>query len=80
MKLVNTYGGHSIGVYNPKTLDKKKVYNMINNNRIRYFAPADYLEGSEIDNLLKTIIRKTASYEMLESKHICDQKEAKEVK
>ena len=42
MKLVNTYGGHSIGVYNPDTKDKKKVYKMIKDNRIKYFASADY--------------------------------------
>ena len=35
MKLVNTYGGHSIGVYNPDTIDKKKVYKMMNDNRIK---------------------------------------------
>ena len=29
MKLVNTYGGHSIGVYNPETADKRKVHQMI---------------------------------------------------
>ena len=46
MKLVNTYGGHSIGVYNPKTCDKKKVYKMITDNRIKYFAPADYSEAA----------------------------------
>ena len=27
MKLVNSYGGYSIGVYNPQTQDKTKVYN-----------------------------------------------------
>ncbi|WP_455653412.1 HAD family hydrolase, partial [Phascolarctobacterium sp.] len=29
MKLVNSYGGHSIGVYDAKTEDKRKVYKMI---------------------------------------------------
>ena len=41
MKLVNTYGGHSIGVYNADTLDKTKVYKMMREGRIRYYAPAD---------------------------------------
>ncbi len=77
MKLVNTYGGHSIGVYNPKTLDKNKVFKMINDNRIRYFAPADYTEGSEIDGLIKSIINKTSVYEALELKHIGNQAEAR---
>lgn len=69
MKLVNTYGGHSIGVYNPETKDKKKVYQMMRDNRIRYYAPADYSDGSELDTLLKAIIDKTASYEVVENRH-----------
>lgn len=60
MKLVNTNGGHSIGVYNPQTQDKSKVYKMMKENRIRYFAPADYSEGSELEALLKKIIKRTA--------------------
>lgn len=68
MKLVNTYGGHSIGVYNEKN-DKSKVYKMMRENRIKYFAPADYTDGSEIDIIVKSIINRTASNELLESIH-----------
>ena len=68
MKLVNTYGGHSIGVYNPDTMDKTKVYRMIRDQRIRYFAPADYREGSQLDHLVKAIIHKTADYEILQNR------------
>lgn len=67
MKLVNTYGGHSIGVFNPDTNDKKKVYKMLNDNRIKYFAPANYTENSELDLLVKSIIDRTAANEKLES-------------
>lgn len=52
MKLVNSYGGHSIGVYNADTQDKKKVYKMMHDKRIKYFAAADYSEGRELDTLL----------------------------
>lgn len=75
MKLVNTNGGHSIGVYNNDTLDKTKVYKMLHDNRIRYFAPADYTEGSEIDKLVKAIIDRTASNEVLENIHLRCKKE-----
>ena len=68
MKLVNTYGGHSIGVYNENN-DKSKVYKMMRENRIKYFAPANYTEDSEIDKLVKSIIDRTASNELLESLH-----------
>ncbi|MCR4619054.1 MAG: haloacid dehalogenase-like hydrolase [Lachnospiraceae bacterium] len=67
MKLVNSYGGYSVGVYNPETKDKSKVYKMIEENRIKLFAPADYSEGSELDDIVKTIIERTVSNEKLES-------------
>ena len=72
MKLVNSYGGHSIGVYNPDTADKTKVFKMTRDNRIRYYVAADYSEGSEMDKLVKAIIDKTAAYEVLEEKHVAD--------
>lgn len=78
MKLVNTYGGHSIGVYNPETCDKKKVYKMINDNRIKYFAPADYSENSELDLLVKSIIDRTVVNEKLESIHFSKKEEVKD--
>lgn len=72
MKLVNTYGGHSIGVYDPATGNKEKVYKMMRDKRIRYFAPADYREGSELERLVKAVIDKTAVYEVLENHHFDD--------
>ena len=69
MKLVNVNGGHAIGVYNPETCNTEKVRRMIRDNRIRYFAPADYREGSELDSLVRKIIRWTAANEELEREH-----------
>ena len=70
MKLVNVNGGHSIGVFDPMTGNCGKVKKMLRENRIRYFAPADYRDGSELDRLVKAIIDKTAAFEVLENKHI----------
>lgn len=70
MKLVNINGGHSIGVYDPQRNDRKKVYQLMLDNRIRYFAAADYTDGSELDVLVKAIVEKTASYEKLENLHL----------
>lgn len=66
MKLVNINGGHSIGVYNAETKDKSKVFRMIDENRIKYFVPADYREGSKLEMLIKMIIDRTVSNELLE--------------
>ena len=69
MKLVNTNGGYSIGVYDPETGNMEKVRKMMRDNRIGYFAPADYTEGSELDCLVRQIIRRTAANEALEAVH-----------
>lgn len=60
MKLVNSYGGYSVGVYDPETGDKSRVLKLLDEHRIGYFAPADYTEGSEMDALMKSILDKTA--------------------
>ncbi|ADL33099.1 hypothetical protein bpr_I0351 [Butyrivibrio proteoclasticus B316] len=69
MRLVNAYGGHSIGVYNSETGDKTKVYKMMQEDRIRFFAPADYTDGSELDCLVKAIIDRTQANEKLHDIH-----------
>lgn len=66
MKLVYSYGGHSIGVYDPFKNDKTKVHKMIHDGRVKYYVPADYNEGSDLDILVKGIIDKTAANEKLE--------------
>ena len=77
MKLVNLHGGHSIGVYNPKTKDKTKVYKMLEENRIKYFVPADYTADSPLETLLKEIIDRTKTNEVLENFHYECKKERK---
>lgn len=75
MKLVNSHGGHSIGVYNDVTKDKSKVYQMMKDNRIKYFVAADYNEGTDLDRLVKMIIHRTAANEELETWHYRNNKE-----
>lgn len=70
MKLVNANGGHSIGVYNPESQKKDKVFKMMHDKRIKYFAPADYSDGSELDTLVKAIIDRTFYNELLEDIHV----------
>lgn len=69
MKLVNSNGGHSIGVYNNETNDKSKVFRMLDENRIKYYVPADYNENSKLEQLVKNIIDRTISNEILEEFH-----------
>ncbi len=69
MRLVNNYGGHSIGVYDPHTNDKTKVHKMLRDGRIRYYAAADYRKDQELDKLVKAIIDRTVTNEVLEQAH-----------
>lgn len=48
---------------------------MMREGRIRYFAPADYSEGTQLDELVKTIIDRTATNEKLEEIHFRCKKE-----
>ena len=72
MKLVNDNGGYSIGVYNN---EKTKVYKMVRDGRIKYYAPADYTDGSELDTLVKAIIDRTATNEVLQDTYFRCKKE-----
>lgn len=78
MRLVNSYGGYSIGVFNAETGDKSKVYKMMRDERIKYFVSADYTEGQDLDCLLKEIIERTAKNERLERKYYSCQNEVLE--
>ena len=78
MKLVNSYGGHSIGVYNGEKQDKTKVNKMMRDGRIKYYVAADYSADSELDGLVKAIIDRTAANEALESKYYACKKETAE--
>lgn len=71
MKLVNINGGHSIGVYNSETKYKSKVFRMLDENRIKYFVPADYTKGAKLEQLIHQIIDRTISNEVLEEAHFC---------
>lgn len=68
MKLVSINGGYSIGVHGKES--KNKVFKMIEEKRIKYFAEADYREGSELEKLLKNIIDRTVANEILEMKNM----------
>lgn len=76
MSLVNVNGGHSIGVYDPDSKNKDKVYKMMQYHRIRYYASADYTDGSDLDTVVKQIIQKTAAYEALEQQYVRNKHEA----
>ena len=52
---------------------------MMRDNRIKYYTPADYTEGSELDVLVKAIIDRTVSNEALESIHYSCKREHRDM-
>ena len=63
MQLVKDRGGYSIGVYDPKSKNKKKVLGLFNDDRLSFFAPAKYTENSAIFNYMKRVIEEIGARE-----------------
>ena len=56
MRMIRENGGYSIAVY--QNNDKRIAQNLLSDNRIDFYAEASYIEGSEIELLLKNILTK----------------------
>lgn len=67
MRLVKSKGGYSIGVFDPEKNARKKVYQLFSDNRINYYAPADYSARSELSRYMKQIIDEIAAKERIKT-------------
>ena len=67
MKMVKDRNGNAIAVYKPKSKHSKdKAINLLRDDRVNFALPADYSEGKDIDNVVKTILNKIATERDLE--------------
>ena len=80
MTLVKQKGGYSIGVYDPVTNNKKKVYQLFGDGRLNFYAPADYSENSPIFNYMKNVIDEISAKEELKRKQKVLSKSAEKFK
>lgn len=65
MRLVKSYGGQSIAVYDPEK-GSEAADALREAGRVNYVVPADYSAGSQIETIVKAIIKKVqAESEML---------------
>ena len=55
MRLVKSKGGIAIGVFDPQKDNRRRVYELFNDGRINFFAPADYRQNKELFDLMKKI-------------------------
>jgi phosphoserine phosphatase len=67
MKLVKVNGGYSIAVYRPG--GREKAEELLKHDRVDFIVPADYSAGSELDGIVKHMIRKMAMVERLVGKN-----------
>lgn len=69
MKLLKSKGGNSVCVYNPES---PKSYNtaksIFKDGRVNFFAPADYSENSQLDQLVKKLLNIIADQNFITNK------------
>lgn len=68
MKMMKSYGGMSIAVYQGDVT--VKVMDLLMKNRVDFIYPADYTENSGLDKTIKNIIRKMAVSESLFTENV----------
>ena len=66
MKLVKSYGGQSIAIYNLEK-SKKAAEELKKADRVNFIAPAEYEIDSEIEIIVKAIIKKIQAVEEMQS-------------
>ncbi len=67
MKMMRTYGGQAIAVYQPES--RTAVEELLYRARVDFIFPADYREGTALDETVKNIIRKMAVADLLAEEH-----------
>ena len=67
MRLVKSKGGFSIGVFDPKKDERDNVYQLYNDDRITYYAPADYTAKGKLFTYIKQIIDIVSAKEVMKT-------------
>nr|MCR5006235.1 haloacid dehalogenase-like hydrolase [Clostridiales bacterium] len=65
MRLVKSKGGYSVGVFDPSSDKRRKVYQLYTDGRISFYAPADYSARSNLTKYMKQIVDEIAAREAM---------------
>ena len=76
MRLVKSRGGFSVGVYDPEKNDRSRVYQLYNDGRLNFYAPADYSPRSTLMQYMKQIIQEVAARESMRTEQMILQQPA----
>ncbi len=67
MRLVKSKGGYSIGVFDPEKNQRQKVYQLFNDGRINFYAPADYSRNATLFKYIKSVIDNISTNERIKT-------------
>ena len=67
MRLVKSRGGYSVGVFDPDKDDRSRVYQLFNDGRLSFYAPADYSRDSQIAKYMKQIMDEISAKESIKT-------------
>jgi len=67
MRLVKSKGGFSIGVYDPEKDNKERVYKLFNDDRLNFYAPADYKQDGKLALYMRQIMDEIVAREALKA-------------
>lgn len=70
MRLVKSKGGYSIGVFDPDKDNRSKVYQLFNDGRLNFYAPADYSARSQLTKYIKQIICDISAKEQIKTEQM----------
>ena len=67
MRLVKSKGGYAIGVFDPEKNNRSKVYQLFNDGRINFYAPADYSNNGNLFKYMTQIIDEIVAREKIKT-------------
>lgn len=70
MRLVKSKGGYSIGVYDPEKDNRAKVYQLFNDGRLNFYAPADYAARGVLFSYIKQVIDEISAREKMKTEQL----------
>ena len=80
MRLVKSKGGYSIGVYDPEKDNRARVYQLYNDGRLNFYAPADYAARGVLFSYIKQIIDEISAREKMKTEQMILKKPAEAYK
>lgn len=76
MRLVKSKGGYSIGVFDPQKDNRARVYQLYNDGRLSFYAPANYSTRGILFKYVKQIIDEISTREKIKTEQMILRKPA----